>query len=173
MAAAHFDFCPSPARSYAQATLPLFGLFGKRDDGAKRELHGQPDGPPLVLSNGIVVQRQQVDGARVTPDELLAAVAGIRRLPESDQRLIAQSSVPIALLPVAGLEDGLLGATTIVQQDKSSPWKPTLVRVAVRAGLERDESTPEILQHELGHVVSVLNGQDFSEQAAERYAQAY
>ena len=52
-------------------------------------------------------------------------------------------------------------------------WRPTLVRVAVRAGLARDEQTSEIVQHELGHVVSVVRTQDRSEAAAINYARRF
>ena len=56
-------------------------------------------------------------------------------------------------------------------------WTPTLVRVCVRSPLSANpgarEAVGEIVQHELGHVVAVLTGQDRSEAAAERYAITY
>jgi hypothetical protein len=144
-----------------------------RDDSrpaAENELVGASDGPAIRLPNGIVIQRRRLGRARVSQQDLLDVLRAIQQLPAADQNLIAQSGITLMLVPVAGLEGGLLGATTIVQDVEGSPWRPTVVRVAVSAHRRGSETTGEIVQHELGHVVSVLTNQDRSEEAAEKYA---
>jgi len=168
------------ASGYTTAQLPLTGLvaslLGKRDDSVPvrgMEIHGDPDGPPARLPSGIVVHRRSIGGRRVSTSEFLQAVRGIQLLPRADQLAIARAGVPVYLVPSTLLENTLLGATTIVQPTEGAPWRPTLVRVAVSAGRQGTEATGEIVQHELGHVLAVLNGQDRSEAAAERYAHSY
>lgn len=161
-------------------TLPLWGLLdrtlGARDDSrpaAAVELHGDADGPPTRLPTGVLVQRRRIGDRRVSTAEFLQAVRGISLLPKQHQQALARAGVPIYLVPSAGLEDGLLGATTIVQDTDGSNWRPTLVRVAVSANRRGTEATAEIAQHEIGHVIAVLTGQDRSEAAAEAYARRY
>lgn len=146
--------------------------------GVAGELHGEPDGAPIALRSGVVIELRRIGNERVSTAELLAAVAGVSSLPVADQQLVAASGVRVRLLPSAALEQGadgrnLLGGTTIERDASGERWAPTGVRIAVRAGRAGRESTPEIVQHELGHVVSVLRGQDRSEQAAEAYAGRY
>jgi hypothetical protein len=114
-----------------------------------------------------------INGQRVTRGELMDAIRGVSLLPAADVSAIARAGVHLHLLPVANLEDSLLGATSIVRKSESQPWQPTLVRVAVRARLGGEESTPEIVQHELGHVISVMRSQDTTEAAAEGYAKRH
>lgn len=162
---------PRPAPAAAAG-----GGLHHRDDSRpanKNEVHGTPDGPPIRLASGLVLQPMQLNGQRVTRGELMDAIRGASLLPQADVAAVAQAGVKINLLPTNTLEDGLLGATTILRSNDSAPWRPTLVRVAVRARLRGDEATPEIVQHELGHVLSVLRKQDTSEEAAEQYAAAH
>jgi hypothetical protein len=144
---------------------------------APREVHGDPDGPPIVLGNGLVIECRMVNGQRVTQRELFDVLEGLAALPRFDLDFVAKSGVPIRLVPVASLEplatgQALLGATTVVSGG-GDPTRVTMVRVAVRAGRQGHESTREILQHEIGHVVSVLRTGDMSERAAESYAARY
>jgi hypothetical protein len=114
-----------------------------------------------------------VPQAGVSRSELAQALAGIAQLPVADQRLLAASGIPVELWPVAGLEDSLLGATTIIQNNENSRWQPTRVRIAVRSGYQGPQAIGEIVQHEIGHVISVLRNQDRSEEAAIAYAKRY
>lgn len=140
---------------------------------AAREVHGEPDGTPLRLPSGVLIHRRRIGDLRVSAGESQEAYRGIATLPRPHQAAIARAGVPVYLVPSTGLEDGLLGATTIVQDTNASPWRPTLVRVAVKAGRSGHEATTEIVQHEVGHVLAVLTGQDRSEAAAEVYARRY
>lgn len=137
------------------------------------QVRGAPDGADLQLPSGIRVRRTAVGAAHVTATELQQALMGIAMLPATHQALIARSGIVIELVPVAALENGILGATSI-EQSPGGPWMPTLVRVAVRSPLSAAgtgrTAVGEIAQHELGHVIAVLTGQDRSEAAAERYA---
>lgn len=142
------------------------------------ELHGEQDGPPVVLRSGIIVELRRVGDKHVSTQELLSIVGGINRLPLADQHLIAQAGIPIRLLPTAGLEAAssgkmMLGATTILESSTPGRWSPTVVRVATQTDRTGAEATSEVIQHELGHVVSVLRYGDQSELAAERYAGRY
>jgi len=138
------------------------------------EMHGVADGRPLRLANGLTVEKRIVGGQRVSNMEVLDALRGLAELPGRDLDLLARAGVPIRLLPTASLEATptgapLLGATTVVGGTHTPP-QVTMVRVAVRAGRSGRESTSEILQHEVGHAVSVLTTGDEGEGAAERYA---
>lgn len=122
---------------------------------------------------GVLVVPETVDGRRVTQREMNQAVAALRLLPGVDLALVASKGIQIHLYPSSGLEGGLLGATTIVQDNGSGPWKPTMIRVAVRSGLTGNEAIGEIVQHEFGHAVSVLREQDRTEDAAIAYAKRW
>jgi hypothetical protein len=143
------------------------------------ELHGKPDGAPIVLPSGITIDLRQVGTLRVTVSQLQAVEAGIALLPLADQQVVARAGVHVQLLPTTALEQteaghDLLGATTIIQEGPAnSPWIPTLIRVAVAGGRSGTEATPEVIQHEIGHVVSVERYQDRSEAAAIAYAKRY
>lgn len=115
----------------------------------------------------------KVGGQALSQLELAQAAAAVRALPASDVAVLAAAGIRIHLFPVAGLEDGLLGATTVVQKGDGTPWQPTMIRVAARAKLGGDQSLGEIVQHEVGHAVSVLRSQDRSEDAANAYAASH
>ncbi len=136
------------------------------------EVRGAVDGAPILLPSGIVIQRRSLGRRRVTRQQLADAIRGIQMLPLADQQRVARLGVRVNLVPVATLEDTLLGATAI-EQDQSGRWHPTAVRVAVAAGLGGHEATAEIVQHELGHVLSVTRDQNLSEEAAEAYARSH
>lgn len=113
-----------------------------------------------------------VNGRSITAAEMAQAVAAVRMLPAADVAMVAAAGVQIHLVPTGGLEGGLLGATTIVQNGNGR-WVPTKIRVAAQAGLTGSESLPEIVQHEFGHAISVLRSQDRSERAAIAYARTH
>lgn len=127
----------------------------------------------LAATAGVLVVPDTQSGRRVSQSEMQQAVAALQMLPAADLALIARHKIAIHLVPASGLEDGLLGATTIIQNDPTSPWVPTKIRIAVRAGLTGSESIGEIVQHEFGHAVSVLRTQDRSEAAAIKYAREH
>lgn len=108
----------------------------------------------------------------VTQAEMQQVLRAVKLLPSSDLKLLAKNNIQIHLYPTAGLEDSLLGATNIVRNN-GGKWAPTLIRVAVRAGLTGTESIGEIVQHEVGHAVAVLRSGDTSENAAIAYAAQY
>jgi hypothetical protein len=109
----------------------------------------------------------------VTRAELAQAVAAMRRLPAADIALLAERGIRIRLLPTRGLEQGLLGATTILRDDDYSEWYPSDIRIAAKAGLRGVESLGEIVQHEIGHAVSVIRYQNRTERAAIAYARSH
>lgn len=159
------------APAWTQARLPL-----SHADGTSTT-RGEPDGPDIVLESGIVVRKRRVGDSRVTSRELFDAIRGIQLLPMADQQRIAAARLPVDLLPITQLGRGpsggpILGSTAI--EAAGGGWTPSLVRVVVRSPLSSDpgsrEAIGEIVQHELGHVLAVLTGQDRSEAAAERYA---
>lgn len=123
--------------------------------------------------SGVVVIPDVLAGRQVTNSVMQAAIAALRKLPAEDLALIARSGIRIHLLPVSGLEDGLLGATTIEHNKSTDRWKPTDIRIAAAAGLPGDQAVGEIVQHEVGHAVAVLRRQDRSEDAAISYARTH
>ncbi len=127
----------------------------------------------LAATAGVLVVPDVQQGRQVTRTEMQQAIAALQMLPAADLALVARHNITIHLVPASGLEDGLLGATTIIQNDPTSPWIPTKIRIAVRAGLTGTESIGEIVQHEFGHAVSVLRQQDRSEAAAIKYAREH
>jgi hypothetical protein len=127
----------------------------------------------LGIERGVAVVPTRIGSAVVTQREVEIAVAALRKLPAADIALLAERGIKIQLLPVRGLEDGLLGATTIIRDDDASPWYPTEIRVAAQAGLGGVESLGEIVQHEAGHAVEVVRNQDRSERAAIAYARRH
>lgn len=137
------------------------------------ELHGVQDGPALRLPSGVTLRMHRLGDARVSKGELMDTLRGINQLPGQDLQLMASKGVEVHLLPTARLENDLLGATRITAAPGSTVWQPQLVRVAVRAGRDGMESTPEIVQHEIGHVISVLRTQNRLEEPAELYAREH
>lgn len=112
-------------------------------------------------------------GARqVRAAELSAARAAVAALPAADRRLLARSGLRVELVPASSLEQGMLGATGIAR-DADGRWGVTAIRVASRLQGRGAESLGEVVQHEVGHAVSVLRSQDRSESAAHRYARRW
>jgi hypothetical protein len=173
-----FDRAPAQSTQLGMSLADgLSNLFGQ-GGGAAGELQGTPDGPPIRLPNGITLQREAFNGHRVTSNEVMQVVQGIYGLPRQHVDAIARTGMPIFLIPTARLEQNRLGATKVERNSDSSPWQAKHVRIAVSAGLPGDESTPEIVQHELGHVVDVLDGRyqgddAVSEQVAVQYAASH
>jgi hypothetical protein len=133
-----------------------------------------PDGPTLVLPSGVRVQREVVNGRRVSDAQLQQALQGIALLPLADQQLMARTGITIQLLPLVTLNgQKQLGATN-VEQMPNGVWVPTTMRIAMlgNAQIPRTgvDAIGETVQHEIGHVVSVVTRQDRSEQAAITYA---
>ena len=110
--------------------------------------------------------------ARVEASELRAARAALAKLPAADRALLARHGLRVELVPSRALEDGMLGATSIVRASDER-WTPTRIRIASRIEGRGAESLAEVVQHEVGHAISVLRQQDRSEDAAERYARRY
>jgi hypothetical protein len=104
--------------------------------------------------------------------ERAVAAAAIAALPKSDRALLAQHGLHVELVPHASLGPGLLGATTVVRTTAGA-LVPTKIRVASRVHGAGVESLREVVQHEIGHAISVLRAQDGSEDAAEAYARAH
>ena len=123
----------------------------------------------LGAALGVEVIPERVGKRAVTQAEMQQAVLALRQLPAADIALLAQHNIKIHLYPAAGLEDSLLGATTVIQNDQGR-WEPTQIRIAARAKLTGAQAIGEIVQHESGHAISVLRKQDRSEAAAEAYA---
>lgn len=125
-----------------------------------------------AVPGGLSVIPEVDGGAQVTPAEMQQALAALRALPAADRALVARAGVSIHLYPDASLEQGMLGATTIVKDD-ADRWEPTKIRAAIRSHGVGTESIGEIVQHEFGHAVSVLRNQDRSEEAAIAYAASH
>jgi hypothetical protein len=100
------------------------------------------------------------------------AAAAIARLPAADRALLARHGLRVQLVGARSLEDGMLGATTVVRGDDGR-LRPTAIRVAARIHGRGVESLAEVVQHEIGHAVSVLREQDRSEDAATAYARRH
>lgn len=122
----------------------------------------------LADVRGLVIVPDVVNGRQISQAEFDAACAAIAALPSADVARVAAAGVKLHLMPEAGLGDGLLGATKIVQA--GGKWVPIEIHVAAEAGLPGSESLPEIVQHEFGHAISVLKSQNRTEDAAIAYA---
>lgn len=110
--------------------------------------------------------------ASVRPDELRVARAAVAKLPAADRALLARLGLRVQLVPSRGLEDGMLGATSIVR-GRDGRWSPTAIRVASRIEGRGPGSLGEVVQHEVGHALAVLRRQDRSEDAAHAYARRW
>jgi hypothetical protein len=108
----------------------------------------------------------------VRAGELRAVRAAIAKLPAADRALLTRHGLRVQLVPTASLEDGMWGATSI-ERAASGRWTPTEIRVASRIRGTGVESLAEVVQHEIGHAISVLRSQDRSEDAAGRYARRW
>lgn len=148
--------------------------------GSPGEVTGVADGAMLVLPSGVRIQRRRIGTAQVSAAELSQAIQGIQLLPFAHQRAIAILGIPIELVPVqqleqvAGTTQPVVGATAI--DGPVGAGHPTRVRIATHspwAAQGGAQGIGEIVQHELGHVISVLVRQDRSEAAATRYAETY
>ncbi len=105
----------------------------------------------------------------VTVAQRDVASKAIAALPKADRALLAQHGLRVQLVGAKSLEDGMLGATAVVRGDDGR-LRPTGIRVASRIDGVGVESLREVVQHEIGHAVSVLRQQDRSEDAAAAYA---
>jgi hypothetical protein len=137
------------------------------------QIPARADGPIYVLPNGVRIRRESVGGARVSDAQLQQAMLGVAQLPAADQALMARSGVVIELLPVVSLNGGRqVGATNV--ESINGRWVPTSMKVTVgaNAAVPRTgiDTISETVQHEIGHVLSVMTRQDRSEDAAIRYA---
>ena len=112
------------------------------------------------------------EGKRVRSSELQVARAAVAALPRADRMLLARHGLSVELVPSRGLEDGLLGATSIVRRDDGR-MAPTRIRVASRIAGVGAESLAQVVKHEIGHALAVLRDQDRSEDAAHRYARRH
>lgn len=115
-----------------------------------------------IISSSSDVSRMQVGVAART----------LRALPKADRQLLAHHGIRIELVGSSSLGDGMLGATSIVRES-SGRWVPTRIRIAAKVEGRGPESLSEVIQHEIGHAVSVLREQDRSEDAARRFARAH
>lgn len=105
---------------------------------------------------------------RLDPSEVLKIEAALSMVPRDDLDLLVRHRVPLRIFATDRIDGTLLGATQVVQGGDGR-WTPRQIRIAAR-----NEQAPPgyVLHHEIGHAVSVLRGQDRSEAAAERYANA-
>jgi hypothetical protein len=114
----------------------------------------------------------QKGGRWVRARDLATAKAAIAKLPAADRALLAKYGLHVELVAAASLEQGMLGATSVVR-DSSDRWVPIQIRVAARTHGKGPDSLFEVVQHEIGHAISVLRDQDRSEDAAEDYARRW
>lgn len=121
---------------------------------------------------GHVVTQQRATGERVAARELREAKQAVAKLPKADRALLARHGLRVTLVPTKSLEDGMLGATSI-ERARDGRWMPTEIRVASRIHGKGAESLAEVVQHEIGHALSVLRDQDRSEDAAHAYARRH
>jgi hypothetical protein len=111
-------------------------------------------------------------GHGVRASELATARAAIAKLPKADRALLAQHHLHVELVGTKSLEDAMWGATS-VERDDAGKLIPTRIRVASHIHGVGANALGEVVQHELGHAISVLREQDRSEDAAEAYARAH
>jgi hypothetical protein len=109
---------------------------------------------------------------RVHAKELATARDAISRLPKADRQLLARYGLRVELVGSSSLENGMLGATSVVR-DSGDRWVPIQIRVAARTHGKGPDSLAEVVQHEIGHAISVLRDQDRTEDAAEAYARRW
>lgn len=119
-----------------------------------------------------LVTPQRAGSKRVRASELREARAAIAKLPAADRALLARHGLRVQLVAGSALEDGMLGATRIVRHGEGR-WVPTQIRVASRIDGRGQDSLAEVVQHEVGHALSVLRAQDKSEDAAKAYARRW
>ena len=108
----------------------------------------------------------------VTKAERATAAAAIAKLPAADRLLLAKHGLHLELIATTSLEDAMWGATSVERGDDGR-LTPTRIRVASHIHGVGANSLAEVVQHELGHAVSVLREQDRSEEAAAAYARAH
>jgi hypothetical protein len=115
---------------------------------------------------------QRGSQASVTSSQLRDAQRAVAQLPAADRALLAKHGLRVQLVAARSLEDGMLGATSIVRT-ADGRWTPTSIRVASRITGRGAESLAEVVQHEGGHALAVLREQDRSEDAAHAYARRW
>lgn len=155
-----------PAALAAATTRPL--------PVASVQVRGEVDGPMYRLPSGVLLRRRRIGAERVSDAELMQAARGVQLLPLNEQTALARSGVVIDLVPAAVMDNNQVGSTGIAHS--GGRWVPTEVRIATKspqsaAGTGK-MAIGEITQHEIGHVLAVLGGQDRSEAAADAYAAA-
>jgi hypothetical protein len=123
-------------------------------------------------SAAALVTARSGGSVRVDEARMRIARAAVAKLPTADRMLLARHGLRVQLVPTRALEDGMLGATTVVRRD-SGRLVPTEIRVASRIEGRGAESLHEVVQHEVGHALAVLRRQDRSEAAAEAYARRW
>jgi hypothetical protein len=110
--------------------------------------------------------------AKVRANELAVARAAVAKLPAADRALLAKRGLHLELVGTKSLEDAMWGATS-VERDSAGRLAPTRIRVASHIRGTGANSLAEVVQHELGHAISVIRSQDSSEDAAAAYARAH
>ena len=120
----------------------------------------------------LVTSQRSAGTGVVQARELREARAAVASLPVADRALLARHRLRVELVPTKVLEDGMLGATSIVRA-ADGRWTPTQIRVASRIRGGGAESLAEVVQHEIGHALAVIRGQDRSEDAAHAYARRW
>jgi hypothetical protein len=124
-----------------------------------------------AISPSALVSPQR-GGRKVRAKDLATAKAAIAKLPAADRALLAKYGLHVELVGASSLEQGMLGATSVVR-DSSDRWVPIQIRVASKLHGRGADSLFEVVQHEIGHAISVLREQDRSEDAAEAYARRW
>ena len=119
-----------------------------------------------------LVTSKRVSGDAVQARELREARTAVAKLPKADRALLAKHGLRVQLVPAKALEDGMLGATSIVRA-ADGRWTPTEIRIASKLHGRGAESLAEVVQHEVGHAIAVLRDQDRSEDAAHAYARRH
>src|SRR5690606_32285636 len=104
-------------------------------------------------------------GASVKARDLRVARAAVAALPRADRALLARHGLTVELVPAAGLDQGMLGATSIVRRGDGR-WTPTRIRVATHISDKGEHALAHVVRHEIGHALAVLRRQDRSEDAA-------
>ena len=110
--------------------------------------------------------------ARVSAAQRKVAARAIAALPAADRALLRKLGLKVELIPKQALEDGMLGATSVVRAHDGR-LDVTRIRIASKITGRGAESLREVVQHEVGHAISVLRTQDDSEDAAEDYARRH
>ena len=176
-----FSHIGAPAQRPAAAATAAAGGGAPRGAatprGAMRQSSGDPvrgeaDGPAYRLPSGLLIQRRRVGTHRISEAELGVIAQSLQRLPAAHQQLLARMGITVELLPLAALEGGIVGSTELRQQGDGS-WRPWLVRIAMHSGRGGNLHPAEVAQHEVGHVVGMVQHGNDTEEYANQYAQRH